>query len=207
MTTVAPQITDEELLSRYLAGDGEALAVAAGRDQADARAKQAARARAASRERHSGWEAAAYANYCAAEEWCRGDANMLSEAGRRTGRAAWPMLWQGSREAIEHLCSDDLIVWWDYHQARPPSPNEYAKAEREAAAEQHAQADAPSPGMLAAIAAARDEASESAAPVAAPAATPESGSIVRFNAALAWMTRTAEQTVRSLERVNGGIRQ
>lgn len=206
MTALAPEITDEELLARYLAGDSEALAVAEERDRADAERKRAATAakiRASSRDRHSTWEAAARANYDAAEVWCRGDANMLSEAGSRTGRGPWPMLWQGSRAAIEHLCSDDLIVFWDYHQPRPPSPNEYAAAEREAAAEQRARDDMPSPGMLAAIAAARGEASESPAPVAA---TPWPGTFVKFGAALDWITRKTETSAARIAAANGRTR-
>lgn len=54
------------------------------------------RARAAARRRQAEWEAAAYAQYLAADAYCRG--NMLSAAGKRVGRDAWPMCWQGSDE-------------------------------------------------------------------------------------------------------------
>jgi hypothetical protein len=82
------------------------------------------RARAAQRHAHAEWEDAAYAQYQAACDYCRGDHNMLSEAGRATGREAWPMLWQGGREAADRLASDELITFWDYTQKRIPGPGE-----------------------------------------------------------------------------------
>jgi hypothetical protein len=82
------------------------------------------RARAVQRHAHAEWEDAAYAQYQAACDYCRGDHNMLSEAGKRTGRQAWPMLWQGGREAADKLASDELITFWDYVQKRIPGPGE-----------------------------------------------------------------------------------
>jgi hypothetical protein len=131
-------LTDTEIGNLYCGADEATQAAceaemgrrdaeaAAARDAETARAARSARARNAARARHAPWEAAAYANYEAAEIHCRGDANMLSEAGRRTGRAPWPMLWQGSREAADKLASDDLITFWDYTSPRPPSASEYA---------------------------------------------------------------------------------
>jgi hypothetical protein len=61
------------------------------------RRQRAGKVRAASRARNAEWEETAYAQYLAADARCRGF--LLSEAGKRTGRDPWPMLWEGGREA------------------------------------------------------------------------------------------------------------
>ena len=145
-------LSDDDLAALYLASDEDAqaaiLAECAWRDAAGddsepaepvaepAPGTPADKSRAAARERNAEWEAAAYAQYMAADERCRGF--LLSEAGKRTGRDPWPMLWQGGRETADKLASDDLITFWDYESPRVTPPAEYAAAKREADAEQEA---------------------------------------------------------------------
>lgn len=193
-------LTDSQLSEvAGITGDPDAEAAAA--ELAKRRHARAAKIRAGQRARREGWGTAARANFAAAEEFCRGDDNMLSPRGKATALSAWD-LWHGSEERARLYASDDLIRFWDYHQPRPPGPNEYRDAEREAAAEQHARQDMPSPGMLAAIAAARGEAGESPAPVAART---EPGSLVRVTALLRAMRNETDALSRSLERVNEGV--
>jgi hypothetical protein len=140
-------LTDGQLSARYGdLSDGELAALFPEEIDLDTltaecdrrqRAEQAARdradsARAASRARSEGWELAARANYDAAEAYCRGDANMLSPAGRKRDRAPFPWLWQGSRETADKYASDDLIRFWDYVQPRPAPPGQYTRQQRDA---------------------------------------------------------------------------
>lgn len=193
-------MTDAELAGLWSAGGVDLASLEA----ECARRDKAGKIRAASRARNGDWEAAARASFERAEEFCRGDDNMLSPRGKAAGISAWD-LWHGSEERARRYASDDLLRFWDYHQPRPPGPSDYRAAEREAAAEQYARQDMPSPGMTAAIAAARGEAKQdSPAPVAARV---EPGSMVRFTALLRGMRMEAEQYARSLARVNGRIRQ
>ncbi len=134
-------ITLERPALRSLTDDEIAAAVATGTVDLDAavaemtRRDRSARARAAARNRNVEWEAAAYAQYEAAEARCRG--NMLSEAGKRAGRDAWPMLWQGGETAARKLASEELLCFWDYESPRVPGPAVFAagqRAERDALA-------------------------------------------------------------------------
>ena len=178
-------MTDDELSEAFAA---DMITLGQLETECDRRDK-ANKIRASSRERNGTWEAAAYANYLAADADTRG--NLLSEAGRRTGREPWPMLWEGSEERARRYASEDLERFWDYVTPRPPGPGEYAAAEREAAAEQRERANAPTPGMLAAIAAARGE--------------PAPGSIARTITALGALTRTLDRTAASAAAANGRI--
>jgi hypothetical protein len=204
------QLTDSELADAWSAGriDLPALEAEAGRrDRAE---KAAAKRRASSRARHAEWEAAAYANYLAADAHCRGF--LLSDAGKRAGRDPWPMLWEGSRETADRLASDDLITWWDYTSERPPSAAEYAKAKRQAAAEQAARTSpapsaTPTARELAEQAAmAPRQAAPSARDLAEQAATRPAGSIAGMITALGLLERQFNRTARAAVRVSGGNR-
>ena len=125
-------LTLDELGALYCEADDTVMAAcvaeAARRDRVDA-ARKAWHASPAGRARAE-WEAAAYANYLAAEERCRG--YLLSPAGERTGRGPWPMLWEGSPDSVRHLASDELITFWDYETPRPAGPGAFIAAERDA---------------------------------------------------------------------------
>lgn len=122
-------MTEGELAEVISSGtDGERAAAIAELDQRDAARRRAGAARARVRERHGDWEAAAYANYLAAEEHCRG--NLLSARGRASGRDPWPMLWMGGEETARRLASEELLGFWDYGQARPPGPAAFARGQR-----------------------------------------------------------------------------
>lgn len=190
------QLSDAELADAWSAGhiDQDTLTAECDRRDAAEQAKRARsdKARASARARNAEWEAAAYANYLAADEATRGF--LLSEAGKATGRDPWPMLWQGSREQTDGLASDDLITWWDYTSPRPPSAREYAAAKRQAAAEQAARIEQP------ATPSAR-ELAEQAATAPRPA-----GGMARYITALGAFTRATNEATRAAERLSGGIR-
>jgi hypothetical protein len=204
------QLTDGELADAWSAGHIDLPALEAESNRRDRAEQGKAKRRASARARHAEWEDAARANYDAAEIRCRGDANMLSEAGRRTGRAPWPMLWHGSRETADKLASDDLITFWDYESPRPPSPDEYAKAKRQAQAEQAARTSpapsaTPTARELAEQAAmAPRQAAPSARDLAEQAATRPAGSIAGMITALGLLERQTNRTLRAMARVNGG---
>ena len=204
MTTVTlpgiPGLTDHELRDAWCAGAvglDELAAECERRDKAQRAERRSASARAASRRRHAEWESAAYAQYEQAEAYCRG--NMLSAAGKRAGRDAWPMLWQGGEETARRLCSDEMVTFWDYVSPRVPGPGQYAAAKRAASADQEARA--PLSAMEAAGRAASDAARATVPPMAP-------GAIARYTAALsafgAHVDDLAARMEARLERINGG---
>jgi hypothetical protein len=199
-------LTDDELAGAYCAAEDDALkaeclAEAERRDRAE-RAGNAARA--AARQRNAEWEAAAYAQYLEAERACAGW--LLSEAGQRTGRDAWPMLWQGNEQDARKLASEELLRHWDYDSPRTLPPAEYAAAKRSAAAEHQAR-------ELDALEAATEIPVVPVAPRPAlrpgpdrPTVAPmQRGSIVRLAAALDYMARQTETVTARLVASNARL--
>ena len=191
-------MTDAEL-SQAFADDAIDLATL---ERECARRDKAAKIRAASRARHEPWEAAARANFAAAEEFCRGDDNMLNPRGKAAGADPWS-LWHGSEERARQYASDDLTRFWDYHQPRPPGPGEYRAAERAAEAEAQARIGDHAQPRVGATAL---ELAERAA-----MAPRQPGSIARMITALGHWTRAVDaqtealsRQARALARVNGG---
>ena len=176
-------LTDAELSDAYAAGQLDYAALEAECTRRDRRD----RARVAGRARHAEWEAAAYAQYLTADAYCRG--NMLSAAGKRRGRDAWPLCWQGSDETARRLASDELITFWDYVAPRVPGPGSYAAARRAAAAEYDSRAPGPvKPPSVRRAAPVLARPAPVLAPLAArpaPVLVTAPGSIARYTAALA----------------------
>jgi len=134
VTAVLPEAgrpSDDALAQMIATGDDACIAAAIAEfDRRDRAAKHRAACVAAQRARYAGWEDAARANFTAAEQYCRGDHNMIGAAGRgRAGVTPWS-LWYGSEDKARQYASEELITFWDYHQARPPSPREYVTAAR-----------------------------------------------------------------------------
>ena len=207
------ELTLDELREAWCAsGGGLESAITAELDRREQAERRSASARAAAQRKRAEWEAAAYAQYLAADDYCHG--NMLSAAGKRRGRDAWPMCWEGSDETARRLASDELITFWDYVQTRVPGPGAYAAAKRSAAAEHAARAEPATPAPTARPAAPSAlELAERAASAPRPATRPrvaqlppaKPGAIARYIGALGALQRQADKTARSLARVSGGI--
>lgn len=198
------QLTEAELVECLRAGAIDAAAFAADVERRDQAERRRAAARAGARRRNAEWEAAAYAQYEAASAYCNGDHNMLSDAGKRRGRDAWPMCWEGAEDTARKLASDELITFWDYVQPRVPGPGQYAAAKRAAAAEHAARSDA-TPARPATRTPSARELAEHAAATATVAPARPPGSIARYITALGHLQRQADKTARAMARVNGGI--
>ena len=102
-------MTDDELLDLYRS-DGTAAAMALTevkrRDQAD----QMAKARRTLAEIRAEGERQAYAQYRAADEWCRGE--LLSKAGKAAGITDEQALWRMPWDDAQRFASEELGLYW-----------------------------------------------------------------------------------------------
>ena len=100
-------MSDEQLREAWAADEASpALAEARRRDQADRAARLREQLRAE-------WYDAAYQQYLAAEEVCRG--NLLSREGIAAGVTDEFSLWHGRAEVAMRYASEELRDWWGTH--------------------------------------------------------------------------------------------
>ena len=103
-------LSDDELATAYgTADDLERDALGAEGDRRDKAGKDSARSKARWASVSSQWHDGAYAQYLAAETYCRG--YMLSREGQAAGVSEWS-LWSGPAKTAERHASEELRNWW-----------------------------------------------------------------------------------------------